>query len=375
MYMKNGLAQAVELAALPLPIPSMGSAAYENERLLRFEYSPECRENYERYLRSGREVDVHYLPIKLDIENVSRCNFRCTMCQVSDWVKGQRANDMTFDDFKKLIDEQYGLVEIKIQGMGEPLMGAPAIFEMIRHARSKHIWVRTITNASLLHLKDNYRKLIDSDPNEVQISIDGATKETFEKIRRGSVFEIVKKNCKLINDYCRERNVARTKMWTVVQRDNIHELTALVDLAAEVGFSSMVFSLNVQDWGQSLWSERVANISVENKFPADIAAGLIERGQERGVTVAFWRATSKFSAEKRETLCPWPFERAYVSSDLRVVPCCMIANPEVLDLGDARDFSRVWSSESMRQFRADHIAGRIPAACKGCYSSATKDTP
>jgi hypothetical protein len=28
---------------------------------------------------------VDYYPIKLDIENVSRCNFRCTMCAVSDW--------------------------------------------------------------------------------------------------------------------------------------------------------------------------------------------------------------------------------------------------------------------------------------------------
>ena len=29
---------------------------------------------------------------------------------------------MRFDDFRRLIDEQYGLVEIKLQGIGEPLM-------------------------------------------------------------------------------------------------------------------------------------------------------------------------------------------------------------------------------------------------------------
>ena len=53
-------------------------------------------------------------------------------------------------------------------------------FAMIRYARDKHIWVRTTTNASLLHLKDNYRKMIDADVNELQISVDGASKRVYE---------------------------------------------------------------------------------------------------------------------------------------------------------------------------------------------------
>jgi hypothetical protein len=36
-------------------------------------------------------------------------------------------------------------------------------FAMIGHARGQHIWVRTTTNASLLRLNDNYRKMIDAD--------------------------------------------------------------------------------------------------------------------------------------------------------------------------------------------------------------------
>jgi len=49
------------------------------------------------------------------------------------------------------------------------------------------------TNASLLHLRDNYKKLVDTGVNEIQISIDGATKDVFEGIRVGSVFESVEK--------------------------------------------------------------------------------------------------------------------------------------------------------------------------------------
>ena len=53
-------------------------------------------------------------------------------------------------------------------------------FKMIKYAKDKKIWIRTVTNSSLLHLKDNYKKLIDTKIDEVQISFDGATKNVFE---------------------------------------------------------------------------------------------------------------------------------------------------------------------------------------------------
>ena len=52
-------------------------------------------------------------------------------------------------------------------------------------------------------------------------------------------------------------------------------------------------------------------------------------GQAR--PLRFWNTTSKYSTETPEALCPWPFERAYISPDQRVVPCCVIGNPDVAD--------------------------------------------
>lgn len=208
------------LRALPSPLPADGREAYTRERELALAYSSRRRENYERYLASNRRsATVDYLPIVLDIENVSRCNFRCIMCITNDFKKGKRARDMSVDEFKRLIDEQYGLVEIKLHGIGEPLLQGDDFFEMVRYARAQHIWVRTVTNASLLHRRDNYKKLVDSDINEIQISIDGADKEVYERIRRLADFEQVTANCKLINQYSRSAGKLRTKMWTVVQRE------------------------------------------------------------------------------------------------------------------------------------------------------------
>jgi len=360
----------MELRELPQPVPSAGLEAYIHERQVCLELSMARQENYMRYEKSRRRSSVaDYLPIKLDIENVSRCNYRCTMCTVSDWEKGKRANDMSFDDFKRIIDEQYGLVEIKLQGLGEPLMQGADFFKMIQYARAQHIWVRTTTNTSLLHLKNNYRKLIDADPNEVQISIDGATKDVFEEIRKGSHFETVKKNCRLINDYAFEKGKRVTKMWTVVQRANQGQLFELVDFAHEQGFRDQTFAFSLTDWGSAEWRKRNDIVTVENSMNPELGYRLIEKGDKLGIRVSFWNSTTKYRTTNPEKLCPWPFERAVVTSDLRSVPCCTIGNPDHFEIGQGlgKTFLELWSGREFEEFRQDHLDGKIPQVCKGCY--------
>jgi len=360
------------LRALLAPEPAAGEPAYRRERELALAADPRKRGNYERSLASARRsAAIDYLPIKLDIENVSRCNYRCTMCVVPSWHKGRRAEDLPLDAFKRLIDEQFGLIEIKLQGIGEPLLQRGEFFEMIRYARARHIWVRTTTNASLLHLNENYRQLIDADVNEVQISIDGASAEVFEAIRAGSVFERVLANCRRINGYCRSLGIERTKMWTVVQKRNLHQLEALVNLAADLQFTNQVFSLGLGDWGLQDMQERNAAAGAEEELDPEALARLVEFGEQRGVRVRFWNVAAKYKAGDTATLCPWPFERAYVASDLRVVPCCYIGNPDVFQidgaLGGERSFAGVWRGSAFRDFRQRHLDGAIPEICKGCY--------
>jgi pyrroloquinoline quinone biosynthesis protein E len=365
---KDTLAARRHLRELPAPEPSAGLEAYRRERELALASSPRRRENFEKYTRSSRRsATVDYLPIKLDIENVSRCNFRCTMCVVSDWEKGKRADDMPLETFQRLIDEQYGLVEIKLQGIGEPLIQGDPYFEMIKYARARHIWVRTTTNASLLHIKDNYKKLVETDVNEIQISIDGADKSTFEAIRRGSRFEKVIENCKLINGLCREKGITRTKMWTVVQRGNQHQLEDLVRLAHEAGFSNQVFSLELTNWGLDDWDTRNRLVNVEDSLDRNRLHALVDLGENIGVKVRFWNITEKYGTDSPDKLCPWPFERAVVSSDSRTVPCCVIGNPDAYELGKGMSFLEVWNSDQYTDFRQAHLDGKIPKVCQFCY--------
>jgi len=358
------------LRALPRPEPSAGLEAYERELRATLALSPRKRANYEAYQRSKRRsAHVDYLPIKLDIENVSRCNFACTMCVVSRWPKGQRAHDMSLDEFKRIIDEQYGLVEIKLNGLGEALMQGDTYFEMIKYARSKRIWVRMTTNASLLHLNENHKKLIDSGVNEIDISVDGPDKQSFEDIRRQSTFEHVVRNCKLLNDYASSLGIIRTKMWTLVQEGNYKRLPELVDVAAKMGFAHFICSLNLHGWGDPELEARNKAVTVEKRLDPDHLMGLVRQGESLGVKVRFWSVADKFETTAPETLCPWPFERAVITSDSRTVSCCMIGDPDAFEIGRSggKGFSELWKGFEYAAFRQAHIEGNIPDVCKACY--------
>ena len=350
-----------------LPAPSPDRKLHQAVLQSGFKRFPERKRNFELYKAATRGADVQYLPVKIDIENVSRCNFHCIMCQVSDWPKQQRAGDMSVADFKALVDEQYGLVEIKLQGMGEPLLAGDAYFEMIEYARARDIWVRSTVNGSLLHLNDNYKKLVDSDICEVQISIDGATRETYESVRRGGKFQMVSRNCRMLNDYARTQGKLRTRMWVVVQDANFHELEKFPELAHELGFERLTLSVDLNDWGQDSWRERNDQVDVQKQVSVEQVRKMIDVGAALGVETTFWHIDEKYVPGDPKRLCAWPFERVYVSSDMRVVPCCMVATPEVAEFGDARDLARVWTGDAMRAFRRRHLDGDIPDYCATCY--------
>lgn len=128
----------------------------------------------------------------MDIEPTTGCNFRCTMCQVSspDFV----SKNMDINLFKKVIVENKQLIKIKLQGMGEPLVHKHLI-DMVKFAKNYGIATEIVTNGSLLN-EQNINLLIDSRLAKLTISIDGSTKETFEKIRVKSNFNDVIKNSK-----------------------------------------------------------------------------------------------------------------------------------------------------------------------------------
>jgi len=345
---------------LPKPKPQP-----EYEKLIQrgFERFPARYENFLRFKQNPRAENPDYLPIKIDIENVSRCNLTCSMCLISLTKTQKRADDLSFEDFKKIVDEQVGVFEMKIQGVGEPFLQKDFI-DMVAYAVSKDIWTRSTTNATVLHVDENYKKIIDAGIGELQISIDGTTKKSYEFIRKGAKFEKVQENCKLINDYCSFVGVEKTRMWSLIQRDNIDEISDFPKLAKDLGFNRLTLSLDVNGWGDEEWTNQNMEKNVSSVLDEKVVDDILKISADIGMDTTFWDISTKYS---RNNLCPWPFERVFISSDKKAVPCCMIANPDIFSFGDVECFEDIWHSADYIKFRKAHMDGNIPEVCRFCY--------
>lgn len=349
-----------------LPKPSPDRERYQEKLARGLAAYPLRQRNWVAYQSRSRTAEVDYLPVKMDYEVASRCNFKCVMCPVSTWPAGRRAEDTTLEQFKASLDEQVGLVEIKLQGAGEPMLNKD-FFSMIEMASQRDIWVRTITNGSFLRVKDNHKRIIDSGADEINVSIDGSRPEVFQAIRKGSNFEQVSRGVAMMHDHCASLGVVRTRAWCVVQQGNIDDLEDLVGACAAMGFPRLTYSLEADNWGMNEWESRMEETIRPATPPSEERLlGLVELGRSKGIEVTFWQSTDKYELTPAKC-CEWPFERAFISSEMRISPCCTISNPDTYSLGSALPFVERWHSEDYKEFRRMHLEGRIPDLCKGCY--------
>lgn len=358
--------QQQERDPMQIRTPEADPVAFRMTRYRGFVRFPDRLKNFIMAKHEPRSSTRSFLPTIMDVEPNSRCNFRCIMCQVSEWKNGKRAEDMTFEELKDFVEKQDGLTEVKLHGMGEPLMHKQYT-DMVRFLAERDLWVRTNINGSLLHVHDNYRRLIDAGIGEIQTSVDGATKEVFETIRKKSNFERVVQNLTMLNDYANRQERPYTRMWVVVQEHNRHQIFDFVELAKQMGFRRLTFSVSLNDWGQEDWRAKNTGLQARRDLDAEELRRLAGMAVRDGINISVWKQADKYSTKSLETLCPWIFDRPYITSDMRVVPCCMIANPEITDLGDAKDFEHVWNGPAYRSFRQAHCDGAIPKECVGCY--------
>jgi len=307
----------------------------------------------------------NFLPSIMDLEPNSRCNFKCIMCHVSSWENGKRAEDMSLEDFKTFIDANPNFIEVKLHGMGEPLLHKD-YFKMVEYLSSQHIWTRTSINGSLLHKNENYKRLIDAQIGEVQCSFDGATKEVYEKIRVNSNFEKIVSNFTLLNEYANTKDRPYTRMWALIQNNNRHQLFEFVELAHKMKFKRMTFSITLNDWGRDEWHEINQKLQ-SNGLTQEEKDEIIKLSKRYDIDITVWEQANKYSTSDKKELCPWIFNRPYISSDLKIVPCCMIADPEVVNFGEMQNFKTLWNSEKYQDFRQQHLNGNIPQCCKNCY--------
>lgn len=150
-------------------------------------------------------------PSHIGMELTNHCDLKCVMCPQPNQTRDLGL--MKFELFKKVVDEVRGRSEFMyLHGMGESLLH-PKFFEMADYAHKAGLKTQLSTNMSFLN-EERSEKLVKSDIDFIIMSMDGATKETYESIRIGGDFD---RNLKQAKHFLQLKRRANTKSYVVVQ--------------------------------------------------------------------------------------------------------------------------------------------------------------
>ncbi len=120
------------------------------------------------------------------IESTNKCNLNCIMCPRKDMTR--KIGFMDFGVFKNIINECKDHMDfIYLHNMGESLFH-PKLIEMIDYCWENGLRTGISTNATILNERMS-RKILDSKLDKIFFSIDGVTKETYERIRKNADFK------------------------------------------------------------------------------------------------------------------------------------------------------------------------------------------
>lgn len=176
------------------------------------------------------------LKVIWDISN--KCNLRCRMCHFSfDHVFHQTANFTSPVLFERIATQALPIAHTLILSAGNEPLISPHFVDILKiAARYRVPELLFLTNGQLLTPKIA-EAVLDAGVTQVQISIDGATKETYEYIRRGAHFDRLVRNLKYLTARKRElaRSSPRLQFNIVLMQKNLEELPLFVDLAEELG--------------------------------------------------------------------------------------------------------------------------------------------
>jgi MoaA/NifB/PqqE/SkfB family radical SAM enzyme len=310
-------------------------------------------------------ADLKYKPlskkaqlISAQIELTSRCNLSCEMCQHS--FDSLQKDDLTLEQFKQILDQLPFLINLTLQGLGEPFLN-PDIFLMIKEAKKRNIRVGLTTNATLL-TKSKIQEIIDSNLDWMYISLDAVDKSVYENIRRGAIYETTMAN---IRNFFETKGDKKpdTNFWSLIMEENLPQIPRIIKLAGELGVQKVVLQ-DIHNWGHQEFSNKIKDLKGE--APDQILKLADEiRNSQSGVRVEINYSSKNLNNQK----CDWLWRSVYITCDGFITPCCMQgSDSNLINFGNIfeKPIREILNCEKYQKFRLALKNRPIPDVCLGC---------
>ncbi len=315
------------------------------------------------------------LPVRLQVETTDICNLKCLMC-TREVLDDMDTGSVSLEWFRRLLDEVEPFYAT-LNGLGEPLIDK-SVFDKLAYLHRKRIYTAMPTNGSFVHGK-RLHGLVDNFPDVLTLSIDGATKKSFETIRElGRFDEIVANTRRLIEERRRRGGrPGRLKILCALQKANLrdhHEMWQLVDSMGIEEFNLVPMFDPEPESGK--YTKLIPTRDEALQLQAEIDEHLksVEREDERAFMLQ-WRNTANAWVEEKEAeaenrhACAIPWFSSYVDAKGRVYPCCfLLATPHVMGNVNDQSFTEIWNGPVYQSFRRELMTNRPQLqGCNTCW--------
>lgn len=311
----------------------------------KIEYEKDKPESRNARLQEG--IPFPY-PLAVSLELSARCNANCYMCPRKNLSRA--VGDMEFSLFQKIIDElaenKVMLRKLFLYWMGEPLLNKN-FDKMIIYAREKNIAEMIVMASNIIALdEEKAKRLINSQLDELFVSLDALKQETYEKIRgKGISLKLIENNLLRLIDLKKKLNSQLPYIRLKILKSDVNKD-------------------EIEDFKKK-WSPIVDEVFVED----DINAW---DGSNENINKIVGE-DSCFKENLKGQTQRWPCDRLWyqilISQDGFVTPCVADWNGSGF-IGNAKEKSifEIWNSPELVEMRRKHLDGEFDkiAMCKNC---------
>ena len=316
------------------------------------------------------------------MEVTNRCNLKCATC-IRTFETREEPKDLTFEEFRAVVDQLPTLERAVLHGIGEPLLNRE-LPKMVEDLKGRGVYVLFNSNATLL-TPDWQERLIEAGLDEFRVSMDAATEEKYERIRGLPMLDKLVANLKEFHRLKRRMGVQRPRvsLWLVGLKENIHEMPAFFAIAEEVGADEVYLQRLVYAEGGPEGSLMGRENSLYRSGGGEVDEVLRlceELSRKHGVALRASGATHPGrSLLGGAEPYPWqacrrPFTLMYMTANGNILPCCIAPfavalheYPEIV-LGNVREQSleEIWHGRLYQKFRRQLLSPEPASPCRGC---------
>ena len=303
-------------------------------------------------------------PGRIEVEVSTVCPYRCVKCEHTYWKEEQE--NMTYAQFLHILNQFPDLRAISCSGIGHGFNN-PDFPKMLKYVKSKQLFTQFFDPFQVIN-EERARMLIELGVDKIWMSLDGATKETYEYLQNGLKFDVVIKNAKRLIQLKKEMNsrFPELSFHFIITKENVHEMPDVIDVIHDITKDGKHILNLVQ------FTKLIPFKENEKHKIADIPQELVNETERRAKKYGNFRLSFCNINEKQPIQECTAWTVPFITVKGEYFPCCAFTQGNVREglrkylFGNLfeQHFREIWNSMEMRGFIWDMHKGKIPEVCE-----------